>query len=568
MAEEKKKQDSKQDKKQEPKEKPLSFSLLIPTRNRQHTAIAAVESAINCDDPLLQIVVSDNSDDDRLRDMIEERNWTRRVVYQKTNEFLSMRDNWEFALDRANGDYVTVIGDDDAVMPDCFRWARNLLPRLDVDVLQGGYSIFKWHDYPFPGRRNYLQMRFNEEILIYQDPKQILRRAIDYNPRIGTGPGLYYGFVRMEYLQRIKKLRGRWIVDPIPDFDSGYATLMYARKYARAERCVFVSGHSKKSNSGSFRTAISFRTSMRNMIPDNPTSDEVFLADELGLRANRAVIVQCQLRMMDEIRKALGEPKADIHRERAWSYMAEEMSRGYESVSFPMARAALEALAERWDLKDKVKMPDMRKLSAGFTHEQGAKPPPPRPVPKGEEKDKREEYLFDRLVVNGNKLGFKTILDAIKFAESVQPPLQQSPSQAIRKYAGEYSSMVAQKGLARAQLHLRSGNPAGALKELDQILLDHPHSVPTLRLAAEAQAQMGRWDDAEASLSQALSVSSKNIGLLGSYVDVLVQLGFEEMAQAIVEDRLSEDGENEELQSLQSRLKSDIATRKASLVGV
>lgn len=565
MAEESKTETKQQAK--EEKEKPLSFSLLIPTRNRQHTAIAAVESAINCNDPLLQIVVSDNSDDDRLRDMIDERNWMRRVVYQKTERFLSMRDNWEFALDRAEGDYVTVIGDDDAVMPDCFVWARNILPRLDVEVLQGGYSIFKWHDYPFPGRRNYLQMRFNEEVLIYQDPKQILRRAINYNPRIGTGPGLYYGFVRRDYLNRIRKLRGRWIVDPIPDFDSGYATLMYARRYARAERCVFVSGHSKKSNSGSFRTAVSFRTSMRNMDPDNPTSDSVFLADELGLRANRAVIVQCQLRMMDEIRKALGDPDADIDRPAAWSYMAEEMSRGYESVSFPMALAALEALAERWNLKDKVKMPEKRMLSAGLTLEQGAKPPPPPPKKEGEE-NKRQEQLFDRLVINGNKLGFKSILDAIKFAESVQPPLQQSPSAKIAQSAAQVAGKTAQQRMARAQLYLRGGNPAAALDELNTILVENPHNVNALRMVSVAQVQLGRYDDAEASLSQALSVSPKDVALLTAYVDVLRRLEYEDFAQIIVEARLADDGENEELLALQSKLKSDAATRKASLQGV
>lgn len=547
-------------------EKTLSFSLLIPTRNRQRTAIAAIESAVNCGDPLLQIVVSDNSDDDRLRDMIRDSGWTRRVEYQKTDRFLSMRDNWEFALDRAQGDYVAVIGDDDAVVPDCFLWARSILPRLDVDVLQCGYAVYKWDDYLFPGRRNYLSMRFGQEIVKYADPRIPLRGAVNYNPRVGTGPGLYYGFVRREFLERLRGLRGRWIVDPVPDFDSGYATLMHARSFAQSERCVFVSGHSKASNSGSFRSAVSFRASMRDMDPDNPSGDAMFLPDELGLRANRAVIVSCQLRMLGEIRRALGDPQADINREAAWSYMADELSRGYETVSFPLARAALESLAERWNLMGRVELPRRRALSSGLVLEQGPKRPP-TPPELGEEEDRSRKHLFDRLVVNGNTLGFGGILDAVRFVASLQRPLQQSGYPKMRKAAFEFAGDRARRGLSRARRLMEDGEAEAALGEAEAVLLYHPHSVAALSLAAEALLRLERWDDAETRLSQALTVAPGSMKLLEDYSDVLVRLGCGDLAQAIVEERLSRDEGSERLRSLRSKLAAAAAAAEARIKG-
>lgn len=102
-------------------------SLIIPTRNRSETALAAIKSALNANYSKLQIVVSDNSDNDILYKELKSRDWLGKLTYHKTETCLSMRGNWERGLDLSTGDLVSVIGDDDAVMPDAFLNANFIL---------------------------------------------------------------------------------------------------------------------------------------------------------------------------------------------------------------------------------------------------------------------------------------------------------------------------------------------------------------------------------------------------------------------------------------------------------
>jgi len=249
----------------------ISQSLIIPTRNRSETALAAIASALEAPYPNLQIVVSDNSDDDILYQELKSRDWLDKLTYHKTETVLSMRDNWERGLDLSTGDLVSVIGDDDAVMPDAFSVANFAFSKLDVDVLSSETAIYKWGSYPFKGRRQYLSFLMGEDIKHIKAPKEILRKALSYEIKLGTGPDL---------LKSLKEKRGRWIVDPIPDFDSGFSTLMYAKSYAVSARALFVQGHSGKSNSGAMRFATAQLRNMETLIAESGLESSKMLAEQ------------------------------------------------------------------------------------------------------------------------------------------------------------------------------------------------------------------------------------------------------------------------------------------------
>ena len=104
----------------------MKFTLIIPTKNRQKTAIKAVKSGVLSNYKNLEIIVSDVSDDDSLRYKVKELSDSR-IRYHYHSESLSMKNNWEFAVSQATGDYVTIIGDDDALMPDGFSFAAIII---------------------------------------------------------------------------------------------------------------------------------------------------------------------------------------------------------------------------------------------------------------------------------------------------------------------------------------------------------------------------------------------------------------------------------------------------------
>lgn len=538
----------------------LNYSLMIPTRNRQRTAVAAVQSAVATDYPHLQIVVSDNSDDDSLLKMLRDAGLEKdkRVTYTKTDKVLSMRDNWENALDHATGDLLTVIGDDDAVLPETFLWANVLLARLDTEVLQGGYAIFKWDDYPFAGRQNYLQMRFNDELVKYNDPRSLLRGALNYRPQMGTGPGLYYGFVRRDFLEGLKKTRGRWIVDPVPDFDSGYATLMYAKSYGRAERCLFVSGHSGKSNSGSMRNAALFRKGVDRFESESAmNAGDMLLGQEPALRNNQSVIVSCQLRRLDEIRKVLDDPEVDVDRLAAWNYIARGVATGYETVSFPAATRALKSLAEKWQIADQVRLPKMRRLSGGGLRlEQGAKrtPRPGEDKPPAEgQKQPPKPQGFDRITFNGNDMKFDSIIDAVRLVHSALTPLESSGNTVAREYGYKCKDRLIARLQQSAKRAMSSGKTEAAMGHLSKLLHERPYHIDGLRMMGDCCIALERWSEAEVVLAQVLTFRA-DAEVVETYTNVLSKLGYDDMAADALEGLIERGPKNEGLRALRDKL--------------
>src|SRR5262245_17712142 len=104
------------------------FSVLIPSRNRLEVLQLAVQSVVAQGRRDVEIVVSDNASDQDYVDLlasIEELE----VKYSRSDDLLSVTDNWNRALSLAAGDYIIMLGDDDALTPDIFD-------RLDIWIEQ------------------------------------------------------------------------------------------------------------------------------------------------------------------------------------------------------------------------------------------------------------------------------------------------------------------------------------------------------------------------------------------------------------------------------------------------
>ena len=99
-------------------------SILIPTYNQPEFFRQAFESAINQDYPNIEIIVSDDSTDDRVKTVFDEyRNCGRKIQYLKhggyTNESTGERSlsNMENLLEHAQGEFVNILFHDDLIYP-------------------------------------------------------------------------------------------------------------------------------------------------------------------------------------------------------------------------------------------------------------------------------------------------------------------------------------------------------------------------------------------------------------------------------------------------------------------
>jgi glycosyltransferase involved in cell wall biosynthesis len=96
------------------------FSVLLPTRNRASLLVEAIETVRAQDFEDWEIIVSDNASIEDVRGIIENIA-DPRIVYLRSDEPLSVTDNWNRAIDAAQGRWIVMLGDDDGLVPGYFQ---------------------------------------------------------------------------------------------------------------------------------------------------------------------------------------------------------------------------------------------------------------------------------------------------------------------------------------------------------------------------------------------------------------------------------------------------------------
>ncbi len=124
----------------------MRFSVLLPSHNGLQFLRYAVESVRRQDDPDWEVVISDNDSTDDIAGYVDNLG-DDRVRYVKTGEFVPVTDNWNNALRHSTGDYVVMLGNDDALLPGYFSGLRATIDRLaEPDAVYMGALL-----YAYPG---------------------------------------------------------------------------------------------------------------------------------------------------------------------------------------------------------------------------------------------------------------------------------------------------------------------------------------------------------------------------------------------------------------------------------
>jgi glycosyltransferase involved in cell wall biosynthesis len=89
-----------------------------------------VESILRLEDDDCEVVISDNDSSEDVAGYVASLG-SPNVVYVRTPKLLPVAENWSNALEHASGDYIIMLGDDDALMPDYFSRTRQLIADFD-----------------------------------------------------------------------------------------------------------------------------------------------------------------------------------------------------------------------------------------------------------------------------------------------------------------------------------------------------------------------------------------------------------------------------------------------------
>lgn len=237
------------------------LSIIIPTKNRQHTCLYAIESALMLNREDVEIVVQDCSDTDVLKKQITEKFQTpRNLHYYYSSDSPSMTENWNRAYGNATGEYQCAIGDDDAVLPDLYDvalWAKaNAIDAVAHTGDSAAYT-YKWPDYGDEQLRGKLVIvhPFDGAIEKNRSAKKVINSIINrIDLSYSSLPMAYHCLVSKKLLDKVRELTGKLLDGTSLDVYSAYVFGLLIDSFAFINYPFTMYGACGKSNTNRLST--------------------------------------------------------------------------------------------------------------------------------------------------------------------------------------------------------------------------------------------------------------------------------------------------------------------------
>lgn len=226
------------------------ISIVIPTRNRAEYLGPCIQTCLASEDKNLEIIVSNNFSSDNTAEAVSSI-VDPRLKYVSTDRDLSMRQNFEYALSHASGDYVIFIGDDDGVLANGLATVRHMINKYDPDVLLWRHITYLWphkHEEPYNGL---LKFRYRDFCgpMKKLDPKAVLEEFCKGNIiNYRDGANIYHGCISRRLIDQISAKGGHYFQGQVPDVNTAISNLAYAKSMFWVRNPVTLAGQGEKSN--------------------------------------------------------------------------------------------------------------------------------------------------------------------------------------------------------------------------------------------------------------------------------------------------------------------------------
>ena len=218
------------------KDKKLKYSVLLPTYNK-----------LNYQN--FELIISDDFSTDGTEEYLLTLN-DKRVKIIKPPVKLTQTKNYEFLLTFASGEWVTIIGDDDGLLPFFFEKLDKVIDTFkDIKLIHTKPAFYYWEDVEdYYGPRVCDYQNYFEKAKIKNSKKALIMALAGLNDRTNL-PMIYTsGLVKMDLIKQIKKKSGNFFFHSvIPDYYSMIVLLYETDTYLEIKEPIFWIGSSKKS---------------------------------------------------------------------------------------------------------------------------------------------------------------------------------------------------------------------------------------------------------------------------------------------------------------------------------
>jgi glycosyltransferase involved in cell wall biosynthesis len=229
----------------------IKFSVVVPTRERGNTLEATIRTCVTQNYDNFEIIVSDNFSQDDTKEVVDSFR-DKRIVYVNTGKRVSMAENFEFALAQVSGDFVIVLGDDDALLPGSLNELFELIRNLKCEAITWKGASYFWPCCVINRTPNLLVIPLYGR-LYKRNTSAFLKDVLSYKQCCFELPSIYRGVVSSRLINYVTKLSGgQFIHSMIPDIYSSIVMSASIDTYYYSTRPYSVFGQSQHSTGASY----------------------------------------------------------------------------------------------------------------------------------------------------------------------------------------------------------------------------------------------------------------------------------------------------------------------------
>ena len=219
--------------------------VIVPTRERADTLAYTLQTCIRQEYANLEILVCDNFSQDDTSDVAASFA-DKRVRYINPGRRLSMADNWEYALSQVNTDYVTILGDDDALLPNAIHDLALLLEAHDYPIVTWAKVEYCWPNYIDPNLKGFISIPLRNKLVSVKS-SLALKHMYEFLLGYRHGPCIYDSLVSMKCVKQLIDRDGRLFQAVSPDVYSSLALASVTDRYLFSTRPFSINGASAHS---------------------------------------------------------------------------------------------------------------------------------------------------------------------------------------------------------------------------------------------------------------------------------------------------------------------------------
>lgn len=229
-------------------EQPLEeifITIVIPTRDRCDTLYYTIQSALSVDYENYEVLISDNASTDQTAKVVSTFCHPK-LKYINTRTRLSMSENWEFALNHIENGWVTVIGDDDAMLPGSLKIVNHIIKATNTKAIRSNGAFYRWPSLlGTPYGKLSISLENGYEVRSSGDYLQkVLDGLLPYNQL----PMLYNGgFISKCLIDKVKEVTGNIFMSMIPDVYSAIVFSFLTKNYVYCKEPLAINGASHHS---------------------------------------------------------------------------------------------------------------------------------------------------------------------------------------------------------------------------------------------------------------------------------------------------------------------------------